>query len=100
MKKIITASVVGLLLSSCGMSARHVSSNGIKASSLKVINLSPEDQIKIDNVLTDHPARSAILVPLPDGWHLVEISSPGQPTKVQRVFLQDGIEKILDAKIR
>lgn len=98
MKRIITASVIGLLLSSCGMSARHVSSSGIKASSLKVINLTPSDQIKINNIPTDHAARSTLLVPLPDGWHTVEISSPGQPAKVQRIFVQDGIRKIIDAK--
>lgn len=100
MRKIFISALAGLSLCSCGMSARHVTTQGKQPSSVKVINLRLGEAVLIDQQSLPVGSKNAVVATLPDGWHVVRVSSGGGVVLEQRVFLQDGIQRVIDASVR
>lgn len=98
MIKCIFSSLMVILLCSCGMSARHLSTHGLPPSSIKVVNISIDEELTIDQKSYAIDRNKSAVAMLPDGWHVVRIMMRGVLVSERRVFLQDGIQKVIDAR--
>jgi hypothetical protein len=100
MRKFLLAGLSILLLSACGMEVKHLSTHGKLPSSIKVVNLLAGEELSIDQRVIGVSGRKSVVTELPDGWHVARIAVGDKVVLEQRIFLQDGIQKVLDARVR
>ena len=97
MKRIILSCMLPLALSACGMSPKHLTSRGQVASSVKVINIPAGMQISVNGNILNDLTKGIVMTSLPDGWHRLDMKLGDRLVSTQKVFLQDGIQKVIDA---
>ena len=100
MKNVFFVGMLALALSACGMSAKHLNTRGHDASSVKVINLPIGMQVSVGGRTYEANTKGVVLSSLPDGWYDLSILSEGRVVSKHKVFLQDGIQKIIDFNVK
>ncbi len=100
MKNVLLVCVLALALSACGMSAKHLSTRGHDASSVKVINLPLGTQVSVGGRTYQADPKGVVLSSLPDGWYDLTILSEGRVVSNHKIFLQDGIQKVIDFNVK
>jgi hypothetical protein len=94
--KITGAALAVILISGCGTTAKHSLNRGKVASAIRIIDAPAGATIQAGGLAVRADQNGEARLVLEDGWHELYVFDGSLQIYTERVFLQDGSQKLID----
>jgi hypothetical protein len=96
LRNLAVASLAAALVAGCGTTAKHNLTRGDAASSIRVIDAPAGATVQAGELAVRADDKGEARLVLSDGWHVLYVFDGQTKIHEERVFLQDGSQKLID----